>query len=405
LSDAISESTIRIDGSSIGVIANAKWLRTIRVSRAATLKAHLLAANEETLRILAGIPQDQKFLAAAELLKAIADKNGELTTEQFQNLFRSVLALSENHITAEIISELVDLLPDQRAFLETLIEDYPDVARRWIECEEEGVDVVGIAYRSSQLQIFNKLLTDVSFFEEQQRLLQSQKKEAVWQAFFERNPWIFGYGLNYVFLKNVVDNLETVTTGASFDESGKRVDGLMQTVAAINSLCFIEIKTHVTPLMGDKSYRSGCFVPTRELAGGVAQLQGAVQLRSKSGGVIDIPDPETGRSLAKVYNYQPKAFLVIGSLEQFQGTDGVELYRYRSFELYRRGILSPEIITFDELYARAWHIVHTAEAAARECGGAQSKSPRDSEQSRAFTERADELDADANGNDELEDNP
>lgn len=27
----------------------------------------------------------------------------------------------------------------------------------------------------------------------------TQSKEMIWQQFFEKNTWIFGYGLNYIF--------------------------------------------------------------------------------------------------------------------------------------------------------------------------------------------------------------
>jgi len=54
----------------------------------------------------------------------------------------------------------------------------------------------------------------------------------------------------------------------------------------------------------------------------------------------------------------PKSFLVIGSLKEFVGEHGINEDRYRSFELFRRHTLSPEILTFDELYERARSIVH-----------------------------------------------
>ena len=59
----------------------------------------------------------------------------------------------------------------------------------------------------------------------------------------------------------------------------------------------------------------------------------------------------------------PKSFLVVGSLKEFVGEHGVNAERYRSFELFRRNTLSPEIITFDELYERARFIVHQHETA------------------------------------------
>lgn len=60
-------------------------------------------------------------------------------------------------------------------------------------------------------------------------------------------------------------------------------------------------------------------------------------------------------------NYAPKSYLVIGSLSEFLGEHGSNQEKIRSFELYRRNMASPEIITFDELYERAKFIIHASE--------------------------------------------
>lgn len=53
---------------------------------------------------------------------------------------------------------------------------------------------------------------------------------------------------------------------------------------------------------------------------------------------------------------------MIGSLEEFRTREGINIDKYRSFELFRRNIARPEIVTFDELYERAKFIVDNADA-------------------------------------------
>jgi hypothetical protein len=49
--------------------------------------------------------------------------------------------------------------------------------------------------------------------------------------------------------------------------------------------------------------------------------------------------------------------VIAGRLDQLRGPGGVHVAKYRSFELFRRNLYEPEIITYDELLARAeWHI-------------------------------------------------
>lgn len=58
----------------------------------------------------------------------------------------------------------------------------------------------------------------------------------------------------------------------------------------------------------------------------------------------------------------PNSFLVVGSLQEFVSEHGVNQERFRSFELYRRNLTAPEIITFDELFERARFIVKLSES-------------------------------------------
>ena len=181
----------------------------------------------------------------------------------------------------------------------------------------------------------------------------------MWQKFFEKNKWIFGYGLSYIFLSNLdAKKLEQIVQGHNVSDFGKRVDALMKTKGLISSLCFIEIKTHETPLLQNKSYRSGCWAPSKELTEAVAQIQGTVASAVKSlTHKISISDESGNPTGEEVYNYLPRSFLVIGSLSDFTNEHGTNEDQYRSFELYRKNIMTPEILTFDELFERTKYIV------------------------------------------------
>jgi hypothetical protein len=226
-------------------------------------------------------------------------------------------------------------------------------------------DVVAFAYRKSQLGIFEGLLTTQQFFESKKAEWKVRGPEAVWQTFFEANPWIFGYGLNYIFTSQLDDKkLEQVTSGYNFQQTGKRADALMKTRGLISSLCFVEMKTHETSLLYHaKPYRAESWRVSDELAGSVAQVQKTVQkaikdIQTKIEFQNDYGEP-TGET---AFLYQPKAYVVIGCLDEFITDKGINEQKYSSFELFRRNVLNPEIITFDELYERAKFIVQRSEA-------------------------------------------
>ena len=75
--------------------------------------------------------------------------------------------------------------------------------------------------------------------------------------------------------------------------------------------------------------------------------------------------------------------MIVGSLDQLTGDGGGPIPdKVRSFELFRRNLQEPEIITFDELVARAeWH-VEAAEhgSAADEPSGSETESAWTSQQ-------------------------
>jgi len=248
--------------------------------------------------------------------------------------------------------------------VQALVRDNDDLFREVLRAALTKEDVIAVGYRKKQLTTFERLIEDEHFFAS----MKSKKgcgDEALWQMFFEKNPWIFGYGLSYVYLSGLDEKkLEQAVSGYSVFQRGKRVDALLRSRGVISSLCFVEIKTHRTPLLETQAYRSGCWAASRELSGAVSQVQGTVSTATESVRKLSAKDDAGNPTGDDMYQYSPKAFVVAGSLTEFVTPNGVNEDRHRSFELFRRNTSTPEIITFDELYERARFIVHQHEAMA-----------------------------------------
>ncbi|MGV9334803.1 DUF4928 family protein [Nocardia sp. NPDC003726] len=218
-----------------------------------------------------------------------------------------------------------------------------------------------IADRKGQLDHFEKLLTDDTFFCAEMRA-QSKKPEALWQQFFETNPWIFGYGLTLIACEHYDRHkLEMPTTGANvFDGAGKRVDALLRTRGHLSSLVFCEIKRHDTMLLEPNPYRPpDVYRPDEELVGAVCQVQ-----KTADKAVRSIRDHIHRAFLRdgvpagfEIATIRPRQVVVAGMAAQFQTEAGLNREQVSSFELYRRSVSDVEIITFDELLARAKFIV------------------------------------------------
>ncbi|UWR66827.1 DUF4263 domain-containing protein (plasmid) [Phaeobacter inhibens] len=240
-------------------------------------------------------------------------------------------------------------MPDDEA--RKLLEDRPDLVAEFARSQITSEDVVALAYRREQLKVFSDMLDTAENI-----------SESSWQDFFEKNQWIFGYGLSYIFTTGLDgQSLQQTIRGSSLIAPGKIPDGIMKTRAAVSALCLVEIKKSSTQLLKSNEYRSGTWVPSAELSGAVAQCQETLRAATD---VLDthhrFSDKQGNLTGEELMSVQPRSFLVIGSLSQFQSAHGVNASRYQAFEGFRRNLRQPEILTFDELYERARFIVdHT----------------------------------------------
>jgi len=244
-----------------------------------------------------------------------------------------------------------------------LIQDNHEVFSEVLKSEITKEDIVAVGYRKKQVEVYRKFLEDEEYFNSIREKIETTN-EGLWQKYFEKNPWIFGYGLGYILVSSLDEKkLEQVVKGYDFNSPGKRVDALLKTRGIVSSLCFTEIKTHKTKLLENKPYRSGCWAPSKELAGAVAQVQGTVASAVENlSERINIEDDQGNPTGEELFKYQPKSYLVIGNLDEFKTEKGVNKDKFRSFELYRKNTNNPEIITFDELFERAKYIVHQNES-------------------------------------------
>src|SRR5260370_4273401 len=106
------------------------------------------------------------------------------------------------------------------------------------------------------------------------------RDESWWQDFFERNKWIFGYGLNYKILKSV--QIQPHYGGTNVTGKGaQRGDFLEHTEAEVRFTVLVEIKKPDSELLGKEEYRNGACERGHELTGGASPLQANCTKRAK----------------------------------------------------------------------------------------------------------------------------
>lgn len=218
-----------------------------------------------------------------------------------------------------------------------------------------GSDIVGLGYRKQQLDIFGRLLTEPGYLEiyKTQHKIKGPQDEAAWQHFFNKNPWIFGYGLNYQFLDTYTDQPNYGGTNVT-GEGTQRGDYLTASKANVSFTTLVEIKKPSTVLVTDKPNRKGCNVLGQDFIDAVSQLQINCQTWQIEGS--QAPGNVEALHEQGIYTQIPKGILVVGDTNQLDNK-----IKRETFHIYRRNLLNPEVITYDELYARAKAIVEYIE--------------------------------------------
>lgn len=149
--------------------------------------------------------------------------------------------------------------------------------------------------------------------------------EPSWQKYFEQNTWVFGIGLAYQF----VHVLRAQAHYGGVDVSGRgtqKGDFLGATASALGGAQYtvlVDIKRPDSALVTDL-YRNGVYEPSRDLAGGVCQLQVNCDTWAREGSVQ--PKTRTRYQHQGIFTYQPKGILVVGDSRQLDHEDKISTF-------------------------------------------------------------------------------
>lgn len=212
--------------------------------------------------------------------------------------------------------------------------------------------------RRVQLELFKSFLEDDANLVAYATVnnLTDPKPEKIWQHFFERNPWIFGYSLDYQYL-NILQREATVgspTVGGSDEEL---LDFLMGTS---EYTVLVEIKTPSAPLMAARRNRSNSWRLSNDIIFAESQI---LEQRASFESFADKNAEKMYRkdgSRITQSTLNPKVILIIGNKASLNvGTEQEQDIKQRTFELHRRSVSDLTILTYDELLVRASSIIES----------------------------------------------
>lgn len=181
--------------------------------------------------------------------------------------------------------------------------------------------------------------------------------ESQWQDFFEREQWVFGYGLDYRVMRQFGREM-TVGHGGTDNREKPVVDFLM---SFTDYTVLVEIKKPSTPIFKvSRGARAGTWEFSSEFMSAVSQIieqKAEWSSFAQTGGHLN----KAGTEVLSARTKNAKSILVIGSRDEFasnQNKRDADIMR-DTFELFRRECRSIDIVTFDELLERAHFITRS----------------------------------------------
>lgn len=181
--------------------------------------------------------------------------------------------------------------------------------------------------------------------------------EAQWQDFFDREQWVFGYGLDYRVMRQFGREL-TVGAGGTDNHNRPVVDFLM---SFTDYTVLVEIKRPDTPIFKtSRSGRAGTWDFSSEFMSAVSQI---LEQKAEWSAFAQMGEhyDKQGSNLLTARTKNAKSILVIGSGDEFNASldaRGANVKR-DTFELFRRECRSIDIVTYDELLDRARFIARS----------------------------------------------
>lgn len=284
--------------------------------------AHLKAGQEVRLQL--GLRETHHLWTELERLHQLAAEGVPRGVRRFIVVDQDQAVIASGS-TREIIQQLVDCGDD-------------DLWRTLSELQPNLFKVLAL---TKLHEVRERAVTEFDA-----RLVADDWDEAQWQGFFEANSWIFGYGLTYRFLSTLQaqPNYGGTTVGGT---GGQRGDFLLASEAERRFTVLVEIKKPSSLLVADKEYRNKVHLLGAELVGGVSQLQANCRTWELKG-AQDEENRERLEGELQSYTIIPKGILIVGHTRQLD-----RVTKRTTFELFRRNLHNPEIVTFDELLMRS----------------------------------------------------
>jgi hypothetical protein len=214
--------------------------------------------------------------------------------------------------------------------------------------------------RKRNLKAFYYLLKNIreSHKHYQEKYSVQPGEEHIWHHFLQSNDWILGLNADLRFITDFLDEQKVGNENSSGSESPK-VDILG--ISEFTTLIELKHTTANIFKFSKTKGRANTWDFTTDFFEGISQCLGQKNELEKSFETKVFLDSEKKR-LPKdgIETIDPKALLLIGNKKRefpINELDNTNILKNKTLERFRRNNRNIDVLTFDELFERAYHIV------------------------------------------------
>lgn len=278
--------------------------------------------------------------------------------------------------------ELVDVEEFERAFKvqakesfivefqnKTEKEKFEDLKELVLLANLSTNDIKAITFetRKQNLKAFYFLLKNIQLYKKKPSLIEYSEKfnlqigeEYVWHHFLKNHDWILGLNTDIRFIIDFLDE-QKVGNPDSKGSKNPQVDLLGLSEYTV----LVELKHSNTEIFkkSKSKGRANTWDFSNDFVEAISQCLGQKNELEKSFDAKTFVK-EDGTQLNKtgIYTVDPKAFLIIGNKKKEFPIDtqiDINITKSKTLERFRRNNRNIDIITFDELFERAYQIVYS----------------------------------------------
>lgn len=184
--------------------------------------------------------------------------------------------------------------------------------------------------------------------------------ENVWHHFLKNNDWILGLNVDIKFIRDFISEAKI-----GMEDSGGSGSPKSDILGISDYTTLIELKTAVTKIFKNQKTsksRTNTWDFSPDFIEGLSQCLGQKYSLERSYASKAFLDENNQRiNKEAIRTIDPKTVFIIGNRKIEFPHDGNNdnIIKSETFELFRRNNRNIDIITYDELFERAYHIVHS----------------------------------------------